>query len=414
MTASILVQATPVATLATTSPAWASAELRVWLDHAGTVVFPGRLQALRALALADICPVPSNVLFLGPPGTAKTAICRAYADAVGHAFGAVTLSAWTESSALEGAVDVAALKAGVMTRLQTPGLLTTSTLHLLDELPRAGRGVKDLSMNALANRRLPDMQTPVTAHVIVATANTRLVDEDDQALADRFSLRVAVPRVGGADLRRVMLRAVPVDGTPAANPQCLSLSPGVLQTLRDAATTVSFPGDVASAYHGLAEALRLPAPSGQRHPDVSERRWVLASQILQAAATLEGRDEVAFDDLLSVLPMVLDDGEDTRPAVAAAIAACVPAWISALADLRRACADTVSLARLIEVDAAPVSPAQAQAHAKREASLDALCSALAEHGADAVAKGRELVLDTLDTVDDVIASALKNRKSARR
>jgi MoxR-like ATPase len=382
------------------------------LGQALASAFPGRAQAIRALLLADVCPVPINVLFLGPPGTAKTTVARTYAKAVGHGFGARTLNAWTEDASLLGAVDIAALQQGTLTRKPVSGLLTTSSMYLLDELPRAGRGVKDLALSALAERLTPD-GTPVPAHVVVATANTRLVDEEDHALADRFPLRVPVLPTSGADLRRVLTRSVSVDGARQAHPAMPSVDPRVLQGLRDRAAEVDMPGVVADALVTLAETLRLAAPQGQRHPYVSERRWVIATRLLQASAVLHDRDAVTFQDMLEVLPMVLDDGEDTRAAISAALSSSIPAWVSALDDVRKACAAAVSLATLIEVDRAPVSPAQAQAHAGRDGVLSALADAMREHGAAAHAEAKGLVSQALDACDDAVAAGLKASKARR-
>lgn len=376
--------------------------------------YPGRRAVVEAFALADVCPVTCNVLLLGPPGTAKTTITRAWATAVGGDLGARTLSAWTDDAALLGEVDLPALQGGVFTRVVRPGLLTTATHYLLDELPRAGRGVKDLALSALAERLTPDGYA-VPAHVMAATANTRLVDEDDKALADRFALRVTVARVAGADLRAVFARSVPVDGARQARTPIPTLAKGLLPALRQRAADVDVPGAVVDALLTLAEALRQPAPSGQRHPDVSERRWGVVVRLLQASAVLADRDAVDFTDMLRVIPLALDDGEDTRAAIDAALASSIPPWVSALADVRKACAAAVDLARLIEEAQAPVSPAQAQAHAAREATLTALADSVAgEYGAAVGAQAKDAVLAALDAVDDMVEARLKAAKARRR
>lgn len=405
---------TTALTLAARAPIASAQPVRDLIEALGDA-FPGRGEVLRALALGLVCPVPCNVLLLGPPGTAKTTTTRTLAEGLGGTFGAVTLSAWTDDAALLGGVDLVALQGGDVRRVARPGLLTTSDTYLLDELPRAGRGVRDLALSALAERLTPD-GTPVPAHLIVATANTRLVDEDDKALADRFALRVNVARVGGADLRRVLARSVPVDGVRQARRSVAtsSIPVSLLDDLRNAAAGVDVPGAVLDAVATLAETLRMPAPQGQRHPDVSERRWGVAMRLLQASAVLDDRTVVTFDDVLHVLPMVLDDGEDSRPAIAAAIASSIPAWVSAVDDVRKACDAALALARLIEVDQAPVSAAQAQAHQAREATLDALVESVRQYGTDATHTANALVGAALDQIDGLVEARLLAAKAARR
>jgi hypothetical protein len=240
-----------------------------------------------------------------------------------------------------------------------------------------------------------------------------LTDEDDRALVDRFALRCDVPRVTGLDLRAVIGRAVPIDGVAPVAAPLAPLPTGLVVALRARAALVAMPGTVLDAIHTCATALRQAAPSGQTHPDVSERRWILATRLLQASAVLDDRDVVSFDDMLSTLPYVLDDGEESRAAIRNAITSSIPAYVGALADLRAACAAAVDLARRIEVERAPVSPSTAQQHARRDEALQALAVAMTEHGDDARKQADALVLAALDACDDAVTEGVKARKQAR-
>lgn len=402
----------PAAPLTSADPvAVASAAVRAFLV-AGAAVYPQRGDVLRAFALADVCPASTNVLLLGPPGTAKTTLARDYARSRGLSLCLRTLSAWTDDSALLGPVDVAALARGTLSRTGT-GYLPDADLVVLDELPRAGRGVRDLCLSVLADRVTPD-GIVCPAHVVVATANTRLVDADDAALVDRFALRVSVPRVTGADLRAVITRRVPVDGVRAPSLTLPALPVDAVDVLRAHAHTVDMPGTIADALVKIAETLRMPAPAGQRHPDVSERRLIVATGLLQASAAIAGRSVVSWEDLLSVLPFVLDDGDDCAVAVRNAVAANIPAYVNALADLRAACDAALILTRRVEIDRAPTTPAQAQAHAARDATLGAMADAVREHGADAHREALAVVAAALDACDDAVETGLRQARQARR
>jgi MoxR-like ATPase len=390
------------------------AALAAWINLA-VAQYPQRGPVFRALALASICAVPINVLLLGPPGTAKTRIVTEFFRAVSATLCARTMSAWTDDSALLGPVDIAALNRGELRRATTPGLLSilTAMATFVDELGRAGRGVRDLLLSALADRATPD-GIVVPSHVIVAASNTRLVDDDDRALVDRFAMRVDVPRVTGPALRAVITRSVPVDGKhPIAMP-LPALPLGIVETLRARAADVSMPGPVADAIERCAAALRQPAPSGATYPDVSERRWILATRLLQASAVLDDRDEIDFGDVLSTLPGVLDEGPESRAAIEAAIKSSIPAWVSGLADLRAACDAAVARARRIEVDRAPTSPADSDAHVDREKTLRALAAALAAYGADVKARADAAVLAALDACDDAAEEGLTRSRAARK
>jgi hypothetical protein len=249
--------------------------------------------------------------------------------------------------------------------------------------------VQTIGLSILADRLTPDGR-PVPAPVVIGTCNTRLSDEDQAALADRFQLRVDVPRVQDrAALRRVITREVPVDGVAPAPTTLPAIPPGVVDAVRTRAAAVSIPGDVADAVADLALTLRRPTGSAVA-VDASERRLIAATHILQAAAALDDRDVVTWADL-DVLRYVLDDGPESRPTIDAALRAALPAYVAALGAVDAAAADAVALAERIEVRREPVGPALSQAHAERAARLGALPPTLAPHGPDVVARAQSTV-----------------------
>jgi MoxR-like ATPase len=371
------------------APATSAAPLRAWLDEAGRA-YPERLTVLRALLWAALSPVPVNVLFVGPPGTAKTTLARALARALGVGAFVRTLTPYSTDDDLLGVVDVAALQRGTLARCEAGSV--TDPAHgviVLDELPRGSRGVQTIGLSILADRLTPDGR-PVPAPVVIGTCNTRLSDEDQAALADRFQLRVDVPRVQDrAALRRVITREVPVDGVAPAPTTLPAIPPGVVDAVRTRAAAVSIPGDVADAVADLALTLRRPTGSAVA-VDASERRLIAATHILQAAAALDDRDVVTWADL-DVLRYVLDDGPESRPTIDAALRAALPAYVAALGAVDAAAADAVALAERIEVRREPVGPALSQAHAERAARLGALPPTLAPHGPDVVARAQSTV-----------------------
>lgn len=391
------------------------------LIAAGADQFRGRLAVFRALALAAICARPVNVLLIGPPGTAKTTIARQWAACLGARFMGATLSPWTDAAELLGPVDLAALAANRLERARSPSrpTLLDADLALLDEFPRAAPGIRAMVMSALSDRLTP-VGDPVPAHVIVAGANTRLTSEEDRATVDRFHLRVEVARLMGAsDLRTVITREVTVDGAAASSAPLPALPPGLVEALRAQSAAVDVPGDVADALVSLALALRQPAPSGAAYPDVSERRWVATTRILQASATLAGRSSVDWTDLVDTLPMVLDDGAESRPAVTAALNASIPRWVRALTDLDAACLAAVERARRAGAASSapgiePMRPGDADAHVKLDAELDELIKPLRSFGADVVKRGETRADTCRDDAADAYAEGVAASKAARK
>ncbi len=383
-----------------TAPAADPATVRAWLDAAATQYRgPGARAAMRAIALASISPRPVNVLLIGPPGTAKTAMAGAWAQATSARFLGATLSPWTQDAELLGPVDLAALAAGRLERARSatrPSLLDADVV-LLDEFPRASPGIRAMVMSALADRVTPTGDA-VPAHVIVAAANTRLTSEEDAAVVDRFALRVEVPRLMSApDLRAVMTREVPVSGVAPTSTPLPALAPGIVATLRAQAATVDVPTDIADALVAFALALRQPSPSGASYPDVSERRWIIATRLLQASACLDGRAAVDWIDLTTTLPLVLDDGPESRAVVAAALASSIPRWVASLIDLDALCVLAVERARRVGavVDA---RPGDGDAHTRVEEEWDASLATIRPYGAAVTARAESRIDDARDAV----------------
>lgn len=394
---------TPLAvapTLAATIAATVDPALvRAWIETAATQ-YRGRADVLRAIVLAHLSPDPVNVLVVGPPGTAKTALAVEWCRATAARCLDVTLSPWTEAAELLGPVDLAALAAGRLERATSPAhptLLDAETV-VLDELPRSTSGIRAMALRVLSDRRTPTGD-PVPAHVVIATANTRLTSEEDAAMVDRFALRVEAGRLmSSPDLRAVITRRVSVGGTAPTIAPLPSLPSSTIADLRALASVVDLPGDVADALTSLALALRQPAPTGASYPDVSERRWVIATRLLQASAALEGRTAIDWTDLGSVLPMVLDNGPESRPALVAAINAAVPKWVRALADLDAACTAAVARARRVGgvVDA---QKGDGDAHTKREEEFDTFLAPLRPYGSDVVTRAESRIDAARDACD---------------
>lgn len=413
--------AAPAAT--TSTHAALASVLRARLDDARTVyVGPGCAAALRCLVLAMICARPINVLLVGPPGTNKSGVADALATWVGALFMDTQFSPWSDVADLIGAVDIAALQRGIMARVAgTTARPTLGNAHManFDELPRGAPGLLAAVLRPLAERRMPTGEPLPDLHVIVATANTRLTGEDLQALADRFALRCEMPRLmAKPDLRAVMLREVPVDGVTPAATSLPPLPVGLIASLRAHAGTVNVPRDVGDALVDLALAMRQPPPSGASYPDVSERRWIIATRLLQASATLAGRDAVDWQDLLDTLPAVLDNGPETRPAVEAAIKAALPPYVQAISDLRAACVAAVERARRVGgggetpgID--PMRKGDGDGHAKLGPELDALMAPLVPFGADVIANGRAIADQCLTDADDAEESARIAKRAHR-
>ncbi len=400
------------------------ASIAAWLDAAHAQYRgEGARSFIRAMLLALVSPMPVNVSVLGPPGTAKTAMATAIFLAFGKVFGARTASPWSTDAEFLGQPDIAALTAGRLERAHDPShpdLLTAEGGFLVDEWPRSTGGIRAMLLSVLADRITPTGDK-VPAHVIAATANTRLTSEDDQAANDRFALRVEMPRLVNADdLGAVMSRKSRIrraDGTVRAPTVAAlpAIPPDAVDTLRAfASDVVCFPQEIHDALVAFALALRGPAPADASYPDVSERRWIIAYSLLASSAALRGSEDVDWTDVLDVLPMVYDEGETNRATVAAALSTSIPGWVSALRDLDAVCVNAA--ARAFRVASGEPRKGEGDQHAKRHTEMRDTLKAFTAYGKDVEAKALARAERARAEIDDATmrgAEALEAREAGR-
>lgn len=326
---------------------------RRWCQHAA-YHFPELEEAITALAIGWVAGL--DVLFEGPPGTGKTALTTAFSGAVGASLFERSLSAWTDVETLLGPVDIGALQQGKYQR-HSAGMMNDCDWVFLDELPRAGRGVRDLILRSLSGRKLSD-GTPVKARTITAAANKPLTDEDDLALADRFSLVVRFEKIRDDDKR---MQAILADGAPVLNPV----------TLPDPSTM-----DAVNVPQGIAQAIKgMSAEMG------SVRRWKAAVRGCKAHALLRGSVDVDWDDIRTVLPLAIpgsgDEDGERRERIEALINEYAPEGDAALLEFQALCDSLIEIGEVAPKDR---TQDQSAAYDKRWVTIeDALATLKSEH-----------------------------------
>ena len=259
----------------------------------------GEVVDLIALAL-----VAGEHLFLyGPPGTAKSALIRHFAQAVhGHYF-EYMLTRFSEPNELFGPIDIARLREGVVATVTT-GMLPEAEFAFLDELFNANSAILNNLLTVL-NERVYRRGAEVHRLPLLSlfSASNHLPEDDAlKALFDRFLLRCHVdhlPRsataallvagwalersappeagVGADDLRQLSARVCAVDLSPVRE-----LYTEVVHKVRDL---------------GIA---------------FSDRRAVKAQKLLAASAVLCERATAHASDLW-VLRYVWDRAEQIGP-----------------------------------------------------------------------------------------------------
>jgi MoxR-like ATPase len=249
-------------------------------------------------------------LLLGPPGTAKSDLARELTGRVdGARYWEILLGKFTDPKRMFGPVDVAALVQGRYTQV-FDGRATQCEVAFIDEIFKCSVGALNETL-AFLNERLYHPENggaPIRCPLIaaVAASNELPSGEESAAIYDRLLVRLEVGYLADPSNFAALVRSA---ATPPARPQRTTVP---LEALRHAVAVAvpatGVPDGIVDAVCTLRAALR------RAELTVSDRRWKQAVRLLQASAFLDGRDQVAEDDL-AVLTAVLWDSTTERPAV---------------------------------------------------------------------------------------------------
>lgn len=136
----------------------------------------------------------STMLMLGPPGTAKSQICRAIA---GHIQGANyfewLLTKFTTPEEIFGTLDLNALKEGRFIR-KVEGKLPTAHIAFIDEIFKASSAILNSLLTIINERIYHNNSVPMKVSLITLYSASNELPEDDslKALYDRLIIRKIV------------------------------------------------------------------------------------------------------------------------------------------------------------------------------------------------------------------------------
>jgi MoxR-like ATPase len=248
--------------------------------------FVGRDEVVDLIALAVVAR--EHLFLYGPPGTAKSALIRDFAQAVEGRYFEYLLTRFSEPNEIFGPIDIARLREGTVTTVTT-GMLPEAEFVFLDELFNANSAILNNLLTVLNERvyrrgaethRLPLVS-------LFSAANHLPEDEALRALFDRFLLRCQVKNLRreampallaagwGLETARPLPIAVHVEGLTALSAQIPQVGLGaVLDPYMD---TVFKIRDLGIAF--------------------SDRRAVKSLKLVAASALLCGRQTANPADL---------------------------------------------------------------------------------------------------------------------
>jgi MoxR-like ATPase len=266
--------------------------------------FVGRDEVIDLIALAVVAG--EHMFLHGPPGTAKSALIRQFAQAVRGQYFEYLLTRFSEPNEIFGPIDLARLREGTVATV-TAGMLPEAEFVFLDELFNANSAVLNNLLTVLNERvyrrgaethRLPLLS-------LFSASNHLPDDEALRALFDRFLLRCHVD-----NLRRAAMPQLLAAGWALENPVPLGASVSA-EDLRHLSRQV-YAVDLRPVEERYADLVFKVRDLGVA---LSDRRAVKILKLVAASALLCGRDRAAPSDLW-VFRYVWDREEQIGPLTA--------------------------------------------------------------------------------------------------
>src|SRR5690349_21553973 len=112
--------------------------------------FLGKEEVIRLLFISAVAG--EHMVMVGPPGTAKSALVRAFANTIDSRYYDYLLTRFTEPNEIFGPVDIQAFRQGSYRR-RTEGMLPEAEIAFLDEIFKANSAILNSLLGVLNSRR---------------------------------------------------------------------------------------------------------------------------------------------------------------------------------------------------------------------------------------------------------------------
>jgi MoxR-like ATPase len=272
-----------------------AAQLGVRFQEAARLLsaaFLDKQEIIRLLIVSAIAG--EHMILVGPPGTAKSALIRMFAQLVDARYFEYLLTRFTEPNELFGPVDIKQFREGRYTR-RTERMLPEAEIVFLDEIFKSNSAILNSLLGILNERRFANGADVVTVPLIslYAAANEVPNDENLAALFDRFLLRVVSDNLDSYHFHNLIQKGLENE-VRRARPQLAPKPVLSAQTLHGIHGSIdrylNFSEDFLAKYKGLIFQIRSEGIT------VSDRRVVKLARLFAASALFDGRVEANDGD----------------------------------------------------------------------------------------------------------------------
>ena len=265
-----------------------------------------------------------HLLLLGPPGTAKSELCRRLSTLAQLSYFERTLTRFSTPEELFGPLSLSALERDEFKRASR-GYAPDAELVFVDEIFKANSAILNTLLTLLNERLFDEGAERVRVPLLSAVAASNEGPESDElaALYDRFLLRKLVSPVSDDGVLRLLLgdedahehgRHEDSQEAQRAREAACTLR-GTLESVRELAPSVTLPRWVALLLRDARTYVVELGADGLGGGYVSDRRLRRSAELLKSSAAAHGRRRVSVVDALAVLPHVLWEEPDDAAAL---------------------------------------------------------------------------------------------------
>jgi MoxR-like ATPase len=271
--------------------------------------FVGRDEVIDLIALSVVAG--EHLFLFGPPGTAKSALIRAFATAVDGRYFEYLLTRFSEPNEVFGPIDLVKLREGTVATV-TSGMLPEAEFAFLDELFNANSAILNNLLTVLNERLYRRGREVIRLPLLSLFSASNHLPEDEAlaALFDRFLLRCKVETLPREHMGKLLAAGWALEkgnGSPehTGTNNEPRVSANDLRILARLVMDVDL-SPVADLYEDAAFKIR------DLGIGFSDRRAVKVLKLVAASAVLSGRSVAAGSDLW-VLRYVWDREEQIAP-----------------------------------------------------------------------------------------------------
>ncbi len=255
--------------------------------------FLGKEEVIRLLFISALAG--EHLVMVGPPGTAKSALVRAFSKTIDAAYFDYLLTRFTEPNEIFGPVDIQAFRQGVYRR-RVEGMLPQAEVVFLDEIFKANSAILNSLLTVLNARVYTHGTETVRVPLISLFAASNEVPSDDalSAVFDRFLLRVRCDYLDSYHFRGLLQKGMTLETQRMAQVEHtgkkIAKASELLTVQRRFGELSHMSEEFLATFKGLVFQIRSEGIG------LSDRRVVKLLKMFVASAVFDGRTAVNDSD----------------------------------------------------------------------------------------------------------------------